>query len=406
MHHEAAEDEEVAGGDRAGQALVTWSEPPKATSPSEAALDNPVARQWQDPRASRLRERMIPTEVAPRAIAKIPAKIWEGISAGRPMLYLCLILMVVVAAYLHDLHSSSIFACQAHGYSSDRYLAYCNTEGYGDYDHGAFYFGLEPSAQRFVRDADAILLGNSRLQFAFSTPATADWFAAVPARYYLLGFLYFENEFFEEKLLERIQPTAKVYVINLDNFFNPSETTPVKSILLDRTARSRYEGKRLWQRVHAPICRTISVLCGDKYVVFRSRKTGTYYRDGVLPHTKSAAVTYDWTIDQTLVTRNTVNAMNFLARFAHRKCVILTIVPYIGTKIGDAKAIATRLRMKLIVPEGLHSLRTFDGYHLDRSSAQRWSQAFFQVAGSQIRSCLEERDATRRIGSTLSALAR
>ena len=69
-----------------------------------------------------------------------------------------------------------------------------------------------------------LFLGNSRLQVAFSTAATADWFSATSARYYLMGFAYFENEVFAEELLRRVRPQARVYVINVDDFFDRVET--------------------------------------------------------------------------------------------------------------------------------------------------------------------------------------
>jgi hypothetical protein len=58
----------------------------------------------------------------------------------------------------------------------------------GDYEHGAFEFNLEPTAQNFAKNVDVLFLGNSRLQVAFSTVATTNWFSAASARYYLLGF--------------------------------------------------------------------------------------------------------------------------------------------------------------------------------------------------------------------------
>ena len=82
-----------------------------------------------------------------------------------------------------------------------------------------------------------LFLGNSRLQVAFSTAATADWFSAASARYYLLGFGYFENVIFAEEILRRIHPQARVYVINVDDFFERCETPPVKTILHDPEAR-------------------------------------------------------------------------------------------------------------------------------------------------------------------------
>ena len=249
---------------------------------------------------------------------------------------------------------------------------------------------MEPSVQHFVRRADVLFLRNSRPQIAFSTAATADWFAADSARYYLMGFGSFEKEDFAEKLLRTIRPRARVYVINLDNFFDRSETPPAKVVEHDPGARTRYEEKRLWQRVHEPVCHAFSRLCGSKFAIFRSRETGTYYTEGVIPWLKSTPVSYDRSVDQKVVIRNTAIATHFLSRFAQGKCVILTMVPFVGTKIGNANAIAARLGMELVTPGNLDGLRTFDGYHLGRPSAQRWSRAFFQSAGSRIRSCLEK----------------
>jgi hypothetical protein len=319
----------------------------------------------------------------------IRVKAWECLSASRPTIYICAILVATLVAYGYELRTGTIFSCQADGYSTDRYLAYCNGENYADYEHGAFYFDLEPSSQNFSKNADVLFLGNSRLQVAFSTAATADWFSAASARYYLMGFSYFENVIFAEQLLRRIRPRARVYVINVDDFFNRSETTPVKAIVHDPEARRRYEVKRLWQRVHEPICKTFAVLCGHKFVIFRSRETGAYHTEGAAQR-EITPVSYDQVINKNVVNRNTAAATDFLSHFTQGKCVILTMIPFVGTKIGNANAIAKGVGVELMTPGILEGLQTYDGYHLDQPSAQRWSQAFFQAAGSRIRSCLEE----------------
>jgi hypothetical protein len=48
----------------------------------------------------------------------------------------------------------------------------------------------------------------------------------------------------------------------------------------------------------------------------------------------------------------------------------------------------------LVAPR-LDGLYTTDGYHLDRASADRWSRAFLEAAGPEIRSCLEKQRAAR-----------
>jgi hypothetical protein len=332
---------------------------------------------------------MMKTALGLPMISKTWAKARQGLFASQTTNYICVILVATLAAYAYQLRTDTIFSCQADGYRTDRYLSYCHGANYADYEHGAFYFDLEPSVQDFARNADVLFLGNSRLQVAFSTAATADWFSAASARYYLLGFSYFENMIFAEELLTRIRPRARVYVINVDDFFDRSESPPVKTILHDPEAQNRYERKRLWQRVHEPVCKSFAALCGVKFVIFRSRETGAYYTEGAAQQ-KITPVSYDEVFSQNVVNSNTAAAIDFLSHFTQGKCVILTTVPFVGTKIGNVNAIATALGKSLVTPGILEGLRTYDGFHLDQPSAARWSQAFFQAAGSNIRACLEE----------------
>jgi hypothetical protein len=296
---------------------------------------------------------------------------------------------------MYQLRTQSIFACPANFYDSDHYIANCGADGYGDYEHGAFWFDLEPSVRAFAKNADVLFFGDSRLQPGFSTAATANWFSAASTRYYLLGFAYFENMVFAEGLLRRIQPKARVYVINVDGFFERSESPPVKTILHDPEARHRYEVKRLWQRIHEPVCRNLPRFCRHQPVWFRSRETGAYInppRGG-----EPIPVSYDRSINQDVVNSYTDAAILFLSQVpVKRSCIILTVVPKPETKIGNAKAVATALGMNFVAPE-IDGLGTFDGSHLNQPSAQRWSQAFFEEAGSKIRSCLEEQGAARPV---------
>src|SRR6266849_1049503 len=137
-------------------------------------------------------------------------------SASRPALYISIILGVVLAVCTYKIRTDGIFACQADGYTSDRYLSYCHNSGYGDYEHGAFWFGLEPSIQNYAASAEVLFLGSSRTQLAFSTVATAEWFSSASARYYLMGFGYNENALFARELLLKFKPQAKVYVVNIE----------------------------------------------------------------------------------------------------------------------------------------------------------------------------------------------
>lgn len=160
----------------------------------------------------------------------------RGFFAASPRVYVGLIVAVMIGAFGYRLRTDGVFACQASGYVPDRYLAYCQALGYGDYEHGAFWFGLEPAAVEAASRAKVLVLGNSRMQLAMSTAAMDRWFDGLGVRHYLLGFSNFGNYTFEVPLLRKLGPRAAVYVINLDGFFNFEESAPGRVVMRDTAA--------------------------------------------------------------------------------------------------------------------------------------------------------------------------
>ena len=57
------------------------------------------------------------------------------------------------------------FTCQADGYTSDRYLAYCDGSQFGDYEHGAFWFEMDPALVSFAKNADVLFTTGNALAF-------------------------------------------------------------------------------------------------------------------------------------------------------------------------------------------------------------------------------------------------
>lgn len=313
-----------------------------------------------------------------------------GLFTARPTIYIVILLSAFVAPFLYKIRTDYIFACPATGYGSDRFLTHCEVPNYGDYEHGAFWFDLEPAAQISAANADVLFVGNSRVQHAFSTPATAQWFSSASASYYLLGFIFFENSIFERALLHKLKPRAKVYVINLPDFFQKSEAPIAKIMLHDDAARTRYQGKRLLQFVHKQICMNLPKICGHALVIYQSRQTGTWYVPEISNFKgRERPVSYEQQIDEREINDAITIGQVFLSELPVRsECVILTAVPTVGTKLRAINAIAAGLGKTLVLPEHLDGLQTYDGSHLDPVSAERWSEAFFKAAGPQIQKCL------------------
>lgn len=310
-----------------------------------------------------------------------------NIVAIRPVLYASILIATLVATYAFKLRTQGIFACPASGYPADGYLGYCNASAYGDYDHGALWFGMEAEAEQHAANADVLFIGNSRMQFGFSSAATAEWFVAAGASDYLLGFSHLENETFAAPLLARIKPRARVYVINVDRFFDDEESAPGAAILRGSDMQRRYSEKRLWQRLHRPLCTRLPRLCGQELAFYRFRQDGHWLARGGGPAHPQPVADADpsereqWEHYATL-------ARQFVSKLpVDRKCVILTVVPSPATKRAEARAISAALGLELIEPQP-EGLQTFDETHLSVLSAQRWSSAFFDAAGPQIRQCL------------------
>ena len=300
--------------------------------------------------------------------------------------YVCLVLLGVLLAAYYRLRTDSLFGCQAGGYSSERFLSYCQTDGYGDFDHGAFWFKLEPAAARAAAASQVLFVGNSRMQYGFSTSAAHEWFAQNSAPYYLLGFAYYAQVAFQQALLQKLGVHPRVYIINLDAFFEDHLSAPAEMVMHDPGALSHYRTKQFWQTLHRTVCARFAGFCGNSYAIFRDRNTGVWRPSGAISATE--ATSYQPKADEAAVEREAANARKFLAGLGvDPHCVIFTLVPTVDTPQLTSAAIAAAVHVDFISPQ-VDELLTFDGSHLDRMSAERWSGEFFEAAGPKIRQCL------------------
>ena len=308
----------------------------------------------------------------------------------RPLSYTLVIFAVIVATFGLHVRRDSIFACAASLYEGNSYLGYCGGTDYGDYDHGAFWFGLEPEARQHAAAADVLFLGNSRLQFGFSAPALGRWFSANGLQYYLLGFSHFENYTFSGPLLRGLHPRARAYVINVDDFFVDRATDPGYDVMHGLNTRVRYETKRTWQTVHRIVCTWQPSLCGDAITFYRQRDTGEW-RLGWAAATSQLFEQSDTPVDYESLARMKPIAEKFISDLGvDRSCVFLTYVPApspVSTNRATASALAQALGFDLISPP-LEGLQTFDGSHLVPDSAARFVRAFLEIGGPRIQRCL------------------
>jgi hypothetical protein len=271
------------------------------------------------------------------------------------------------------------------------FAAYCGGARYIDAEYGIFWHGLEPAIAKNAQEADAIFLGDSRALVAFSANSIREFFKqANNAKTFNLAFAYMGNSAFETQLLRKFEPLkARLFIVHLEeHFFDDRETAIERNVMHNPNARRDYINKQRWQMVHKPICNALPRLCGNSFVMWRSRENGNVIWDPA-KSAREGLVSYDeTTVDQNDIDRSVAVAKRFIQEFGQDRCIIFTISPTVGTRLANSRAIASALDIPLMVPPNIDGLKTSDRFHLDPPSVERWSRAFLDVAGDRIRECL------------------
>lgn len=320
---------------------------------------------------------------------KAPHRWWRALTQNsRPGIFIGLVLISGSIGAVNGIRINGVFACQSANPDANQYLAYCQATGFGDYDHGAFWFNLEGKAVDAASRAKVLFLGNSRMQFGLSSEYLDEWFASQAISYYLLGFSHMENYRFALPLVAKLRPAANAYVVNVDLFFEDRLSPPANDIMTNKEALNRYLEKRRWQYVHETLCKAAAFLCRKEVAFFRTRSNGAWVRKGGEFSGRETLVSYDDTVDKDMLARYERLIPNLINGLGVKKnCIILTNTPQSGTSIGTATAFANRLNLPLVAPR-IDGLKTFDGSHLDPGSATRWSAAFIESIAPHLRNCL------------------
>lgn len=287
-------------------------------------------------------------------------------------------------------------SCDPSGYHPGVFMASCQNPYYVDYEHGAFFYQLEPQAIRNLRAADVLIMGSSRPQFAFSADATANYFAVNRWRYFLFGFAYVQKSAFPEILMRRLNLHPKLLIIDADPFFSDQLNGPAENVV-NEDARFSYRLKQIFQSFHARLCVAAHALCVPKdRTLYRSSSDGRWIWLHSFSEDVSLPIAKPVSISQREMDKAVDTGRRFLADVRLPKaCVILTGVPT-RTNAEQSAAILSRALGLPDVQPAISGLATLDGEHLNRESATRWSQAFFKVAETAIRRCLDLYPTTKR----------
>jgi hypothetical protein len=281
--------------------------------------------------------------------------------------------------------------CKSDGYRDNQFLAYCRSGQFADYEHAAFYFGLEPGLRANVARAQVLFLGNSRTQAGFSSSATDRYFSAQGVAYFLLGFGYGEWSEFEEAVMRRSLAKPKILVINADPFFSKRKSIPATQMLESRSGVLWPSLLKAAFQYLQPIACSV-VRCPDtEPSFFRSRRTGAW--DWIGHYVENKSVPIDASTRVPLPAAEFADAVAIGNRFldevgVDRDCVVLTGLPNDAVDApAIAAALAEQLKTRLIVLPA-DDLRTIEGGHLNRESAELWSSRFLNILSPLLKECL------------------
>jgi len=274
------------------------------------------------------------------------------------------------------------------------FLALCESRQFGDFEHGAYYYDLEPEALEHLRRADVIFFGSSRGQIALSTQAFKDFFKRQRLVPYLFGFGYNEQAAFPLALVQRENLRPKAIVVLADPFFKDKSTGHVRvnQWVRWRVIPELYEftQKKLFIDVGARVCGTWPGLCVPAPpLVFRSRENGAWLPQNFGYSTPSPIGGAGYlTYTEEMAAPDRTFAEHFIsATGVPRDCVVLSAAPtnFIRAE-GYVKEMGRLLDVKVSLP-ALESLSVSDGSHLTPESAERWSAALLTDIGETLKRC-------------------
>jgi len=253
----------------------------------------------------------------------------------------------------------------------------------GHVDHHVLLHGMDDDTLRNLREADVLLMGNSRLMFALRGGALRQYFVMRGLRPFALGFGHEEQHRFPLEVMRRHGLRPKVVIANVDNFFGGVTSAWGERVLRDTVFdawKVEFESttSHAVRRVLHQVVPHVPDLWDDEreFIIYRSERDGAWFiathfgrgarletfyrgRDHVRPHNLELARAFKAAVEATG------------AR------LIFALVPGRDVSLTHAQMLAAAVGVPLVAPE-VPDLRTMDGSHLTDESADRYASVFFQ----------------------------
>jgi hypothetical protein len=276
--------------------------------------------------------------------------------------------------------------------NNEFFISACG-EPFVDYEHGAYFLGLEKPAIAALKNSEVLFLGSSRVQIAFSTNSTRNYFSEKNISYYLLGFGYVEQMLFSQSLLKKYDINPKVLVINADPFFQKYASPPAVSLLNDDwSAIKQYYFKKLAQYWIPDLCKLLP--CKPQgQLIYRNSTNGEWvwwdtWRDPVAGHLKKI-------IPETVSSEQRQELINNMKEFmlgvkVPPECIILTFTPNDRFDLSNTNIELAKLFGFHAVMPSIPDIVIMDEDHFNLPTAERWSAAALEMLDPIIKNCLNK----------------
>lgn len=305
------------------------------------------------------------------------------------------ICLVLISFLLSVIFKKDMLGCGAFSDAPDLYLAYCDSINIGHVDHSIFLYGLDDEVSENLNNANMLLLGSSRLQYAFPDNSLSELSSINSAvKPYSLGFGHGEQYPFTAVILAAYDVKPKLWLVNIDPFFNDKLSD--HAIELTNNVLHSYIKAQLKIYMHklsVLICRSalFESKCQPKLSVMRSKSTGAWYYEHAT--SQKYAVQYndelDSKIDASFLLDYVDSARAFIDKNdVDQNCLVFFSVP---TTRWSQEFAAKKITEEVgghYIDIKVANLYTFDRDHLSRESAGYWRKAFYKLLTPYINNCI------------------
>ena len=254
----------------------------------------------------------------------------------------------------------------------------------GHLDHDVLYHGIDPEALAYLKRADILFVGTSRMMFALRSRILSPWAAAHGVTYYAFGFGYRDGDEWALELIRRHDLRPRLVVVNVDGFFARPLSAGARRTRLDSAFGARKRvlegevGHEVRRVVHQVIPNWVDLYgrpgfpFGNEFIAYRSRRDGVW-AISPWPVPAMAAASVDYQVEP-VGPRVGEAARTFKNELDTRGSrMVLTYVPTPDDSGGNPVAIGAMLGVP-VVGMGVDGLTSHDGSHLSEESAVFWSR--------------------------------